>query len=369
MRVVLTGGGTGGHIYPAVAMARQFEAEDPSTAFLYIGSKQGLESKLVPKEKIPFKSIEISGFRRKLSVDNVKTVLRFLKGVKESKQMLKEFRPDVVIGTGGYVCGPVVYAASRLGIPTVIHEQNAIPGLTNQFLSRYASTVAVSFEGSKKSFPKAKRVVYTGNPRATTVQTANRERGFASLGIPMDSRVVLVVGGSRGAKALNQVMIGMAPMLNQLKDVHFVYVTGELYFENTREEVLAELGTMPNHLHILPYVHNMPEVLAATSLIINRAGASFLAEITSLGIPSILVPSPNVTNNHQEANARELEEAGASRMILEKDLTAEALFARIEEIMSEKHVRQAMADAARKLGKPDSAAVMAAEIRRLIASR
>ncbi|WP_422660378.1 undecaprenyldiphospho-muramoylpentapeptide beta-N-acetylglucosaminyltransferase [Paenibacillus sp. EC2-1] len=369
MRVVLTGGGTGGHIYPAVAIARQCEAEDPSTAFLYIGGKQGLESKLVPQENLPFESIDITGFRRKLSFDNVKTVMRFLKGVSTSKKMLKEFKPDVVIGTGGYVCGPVVYAASKLGIPTMIHEQNAIPGLTNQFLSRYASTVAVSFEGSEKSFPKAKRVIYTGNPRATTVQSANRERGFASLGIPMDSTVVLVVGGSRGARAINTAMIGMAPMLKRLPNVHFVYVTGELYFEGTREAVRSELGTMPNQLHIVPYIHNMPEVLAATSLIVNRAGASFLAEITSLGIPSVLIPSPNVTNNHQEANARQLEDAGASRMILEKELSAETLFTRIEEVVGNEKVRQAMSRASKQLGKPDSAAVIVEEIRRLVSNR
>ncbi|UNK20105.1 undecaprenyldiphospho-muramoylpentapeptide beta-N-acetylglucosaminyltransferase [Paenibacillus sp. N3/727] len=369
MRVVLTGGGTGGHIYPAVAIARQFEAEDPKTAFLYIGGKQGLESKLVPQESLPFESIDITGFRRKMSFDNVKTVMRFLKGVSTSKKLLADFKPDVVIGTGGYVCGPVVYAAAKLGIPTMIHEQNAIPGLTNQFLSRYASTVAVSFEGSESSFPKAKRVVYTGNPRATTVQSANRERGFASLGIPMDSRVVLVVGGSRGARAINTAMIGMAPMLTKLPNVHFVYVTGDLYFEGTREAVRSQLGTISNHLHIVPYVHNMPEVLASTSLIVNRAGASFLAETTSLGIPSVLIPSPNVTNNHQEANARQLEDAGASRMILEKDLTAEILFARIEEIMGNQGTQHSMSEASRRLGKPDSAAVIVEEIHRLINNR
>lgn len=369
MRVVLTGGGTGGHIYPAVAIARQCEAEDPNAAFLYIGGRNGLESKLVPQENLPFESIEITGFRRKLSFDNVKTIIRFFKGVSRSKKLLTDFKPDVVIGTGGYVCGPVVYAASRLGIPTLIHEQNAIPGLTNQFLSRYASTVAVSFEGSEGSFPKAKRVVYTGNPRATTVQSANRSRGFASLGIPMDSRIVVIVGGSRGAKAINDAMIGMASHLKKLNDLHFVYVTGERYFEETREAVRKALGTMPNYLHIVPYVHNMPEVLAATSLIVNRAGASFLAEITSLGIPSVLIPSPNVTNNHQEANARRLEGAGASSVILEKDLTADALFARIENIMGDSGVWRSMSDASRSLGKPDSAAVIVGEMRRLTGGR
>lgn len=365
MRIVLSGGGTGGHIYPAVAVARQMELEDSKSTFLYIGGTRGLESKLVPQENIPFKSIDITGFRRKLSIDNVKTVMRFLKGVKASKEMLREFKPDVVIGTGGYVCGPVVYAASRLGIPTLIHEQNAIPGLTNRFLSRYASTVAVSFEGTESSFPGSKNVIYTGNPRATIVTTASPQRGFASLGISDGSTVVLVVGGSQGAKAINRAMIEMAPKVGKGNGVHYVYVTGEPYFEETRAELRQKLGSIPNWLHVLPYVHNMPEVLACTSLIVNRAGASFLAEITALGIPSVLIPSPNVTNNHQEANARQLEREGAAVVLLEKDLNGTALYEAVQKIIGTEAVREQMSVASKRLGKRDSAAVITSELRRL----
>ncbi len=173
-------------------------------------------------------------------------------------------------------------------------------------------------------------MIYLGNPRATTVRHANRNRGFATLGISMESSVVLVVGGSRGAQAINDTMIQMSPLLDNLKHLHFVYVSGELYFDLTLEQIRSKIGSIPNHLHVLLYVHNMPVVLAATSLIVNRAGASFLAEFNSLGIPSILIPSPNITNNHQEADARALEKEGAAR-----------------------------------LGKPDSAKVMVEEMRRL----
>ncbi|MCL6604126.1 MAG: undecaprenyldiphospho-muramoylpentapeptide beta-N-acetylglucosaminyltransferase [Paenibacillus sp.] len=369
MRVVLSGGGTGGHIYPAVAVARQLEAEEENTEILYIGGTRGLESKLVPQEKISFKAIDITGFRRKLSLDNVKTVIRFLKGVKASKEMLREFKPDVVIGTGGYVCGPVVYAASKLGIPTLIHEQNAIPGLTNKFLSRYADVVAVSFAGTESSFPGSKRVIYTGNPRATTVTKANPQRGYASLGISEGSTVVLVVGGSRGAKAINQAMIEMAPFVGKGNGVHYVYVTGEPYFEETRKVLRQKLGGMPNGLHVLPYIHNMPEVLACTSLIVNRAGASFIAEITALGIPSILIPSPNVTNNHQEANARQLEGEGAAVVILEKDLSGKALHGAVQSIIGNEDLRQRMSENSLRLGKRDSAGVITNELRRLISKK
>ncbi|MBY0012687.1 undecaprenyldiphospho-muramoylpentapeptide beta-N-acetylglucosaminyltransferase [Paenibacillus typhae] len=369
MRIVLSGGGTGGHIYPAVAVARQLEAEEGGSAFLYIGGKRGLESKLVPQENLPFKAIDITGFRRKISMDNVKTIMRFLKGVKASKEMLREFKPDVVIGTGGYVCGPVVYAASRLGIPTLIHEQNAIPGLTNKFLSRYADTVAVSFEGTESAFPGGKNVIYTGNPRATTVTAASPQRGYASLGIPEGSTVVLVVGGSGGAKAINRAMIEMVPFVGKGNGVHYVYVTGESYFEETRKALRQKLGGEPSWLHVLPYVHNMPEVLACTSLIVNRAGASFLAEITALGIPSVLIPSPNVTNNHQEANARQLEREGAAVVLLEKDLTGKALHEAVQRIIGAESLRSSMAESSRRLGKRDSAALVVSELRRLAAKR
>lgn len=365
MRVVLSGGGTGGHIYPAIAIARECEKQFPGSAFLYIGTEKGLESRLVPEEGLDFRAIEITGFRRKLSLENFKTIMRFIRGVSKAKEMLKEFKPDVVVGTGGYVCGPVVYAAAKLGIPTVIHEQNVIPCLTNTFLSRYTSTVAVSFEQSAPYFKKAKNVVYCGNPRATAVMEAEKARGFATLGLPSDSRIVLIVGGSRGAKALNDAMIGMAPLLKQLPDVHFVYVTGQNYYENTRKAVLQTSDSVRNHLHVLPYISNMPEVLAATTLAVSRAGASSLAEMTALGIPSILIPSPNVTNNHQEANARSLQDAGAAIMITEKELSTEALFRHIKTMMTDEKKRRSMSDAAKLFGQPDAAARVVAELQRL----
>lgn len=369
MRVVLSGGGTGGHIYPALAVASQCAEEFPGSEFLYIGGKRGLESSLVPKQGIPFEAIDITGFRRKLSFDNVKTVMRFLKGVQTSKKLLKEFKPDVVIGTGGYVCGPVVYAAAKLGIPSVIHEQNAIPGLTNRFLSKYVSTVAVSFEGSGTAFPSARNVVYTGNPRATTVCAADKRKGFETLGLPESSFVVLVVGGSRGAKAINEAMVEMAPLLKQSEHLKFVYVTGDSYYASTVEAITAKTGELPANLQVLPYVHNMPEVLACTSLIVNRAGASFLAEITALGIPSILIPSPNVTNNHQEKNARTLESAGAAEVILEPELSGRSLYASIERVMNDLPRHSAMSSASRALGKPDSAHLVVEEMRRLALNR
>ncbi|MBN2983373.1 undecaprenyldiphospho-muramoylpentapeptide beta-N-acetylglucosaminyltransferase [Cohnella algarum] len=369
MRIVLTGGGTGGHIYPALAIGREVTAREPDSSLLYIGTERGLESRIVPEQGVRFQSIHITGFRRSLSLDNVRTVMRFLKGVKRCKAMLSEFKPDIVVGTGGYVCGPVVYAAAKLGIPTLIHEQNVVPGLTNKFLSRYADGVAVSFADSKPHFGRKPNVVHAGNPCASAVAKGDSLKGFASLGLAPQTPFVLVVGGSRGAKALNDAIVDMAPKLGSLTGVHFIFVTGERYYEETLARMKGPLSAAESRVHVLPYVRNMPEVLAAASLVVSRAGASSLAEITSLGVPSILVPSPNVTNNHQQPNAESLEAAGAAVMILEKNLTGDALFRTIAGIMGDPARREAMSRASRGLGMPEAAATIYDQIKGIIRKR
>ncbi|MDB5053607.1 MAG: murG [Bacilli bacterium] len=367
MRIALSGGGTGGHVYPAIAIVEQCLREYPQAQFLYIGTDSGLEKEIVTKSELPisFESIHITGFRRKISIDNLKTILRFFRGSNRAKKLLKQFKPDIVIGTGGYVCGPVVYAAAKLGIPTIIHEQNVLPGLTNRFLSRYAATVAVSFKGSEAKFPKAKRVIFTGNPRATTVAFADAAKGRASLGLSAQDKLVVIVGGSRGAQAINEVMVQISSMLSRLPDVHFVCITGNTQYESTMQRIQAQQHSDLDRFHVVPYIHNMPEVLAATSLIINRAGASFLAEITGLGIPSILIPSPYVTNNHQEANARWLEKEKAAEVVLERDLTGEGLFALIEKIVNDPIRCEFMSKQSKRMGNREAAQIFVQEITRL----
>lgn len=365
MRVVLSGGGTGGHIYPALSIAKQCLQHDASTKLLYIGSTQGMEKDIVPLEHIAYEAIDISGFRRKLSWHNVKTIQRFIQGTRRSKAILKKFMPDIVIGTGGYVCGPVLYAAAKLGIPTLIHEQNVIPGLTNRFLSKYADSVAVSFQDSKGHFPKAKRVIYTGNPSATAVVKADPEKGRRSLNVPKGSKLVVIVGGSGGAKAINDAMIQMSDYIQQLPDVHFVYVTGNAYFETTTAALQQRHNSLPANLHTVSYIHNMPEVLAATHLIVNRSGASFLAEITALGLPSILIPSPNVTNNHQHYNARSLADEGAALLLPEQQLSGASLFTEIKKIVGDEQLAESMSQQARSMGQPDAAELVIAEMLQL----
>ncbi|MBT2678479.1 undecaprenyldiphospho-muramoylpentapeptide beta-N-acetylglucosaminyltransferase [Bacillus sp. ISL-35] len=351
MKIAVSGGGTGGHIYPALALIREIQKKDENVEFLYIGTEKGLESKLVPREKIPFKSIHITGFKRKLSFENVKTVLRFLKGVRDSKKMLKEFNPDVVIGTGGYVCGPVVYAAAKMGIPTIVHEQNSVPGLTNKFLSRYVDKVAICFEEARQFFPEQK-VELTGNPRASEVLGQDGIKGRLSAGLKLKVPTVLIFGGSRGARPINEAVVKSLTELSS-KPYQVLYVTGDVHFEEVQKEV--ELVGNPVNVIIKPFIHNMPEVLAGVDLTVARAGATTLAELTSLGIPSILIPSPYVTDNHQEKNARALSENGAARLLLEKDLTGPKLVEGIDQILGQEQKLADMKKAAKKLGIPDAA--------------
>jgi UDP-N-acetylglucosamine--N-acetylmuramyl-(pentapeptide) pyrophosphoryl-undecaprenol N-acetylglucosamine transferase len=351
MKIAVSGGGTGGHIYPALALIREIQKKDENVEFLYIGTEKGLESKLVPRENIPFKSIHITGFKRKISFENVKTILRFLKGVRDSKKMLKEFKPDVVIGTGGYVCGPVVYAAAKMGIPTIVHEQNSVPGLTNKFLSRYVDKIAICFEEAREFFPDQK-VVLTGNPRASEVLGQDGIKGRLSAGLKLKIPTVLIFGGSRGARPINEAVVKSLTELSG-KPYQVLYVTGDVHFEDVQKEV--ELVGNPENVIIKPFIHNMPEVLSGVDLTVARAGATTLAELTSLGIPSILIPSPYVTDNHQEKNARALSENGAARLLLEKDLTGPKLVESIDHILSNEEKLADMKKAAKKLGIPDSA--------------
>ncbi|MFD3448045.1 undecaprenyldiphospho-muramoylpentapeptide beta-N-acetylglucosaminyltransferase [Microbacteriaceae bacterium 4G12] len=352
MRVLVSGGGTGGHIYPALALIREIQKQDANARFLYIGTENGLESTIVRKAGIPFQSIVISGFKRKLSVENLKTVVRFLKGVQDSKRYIRRFNPDIVIGTGGYVCGPVVYAASKMGIPTIVHEQNSVPGVTNKFLSRYVNKVAVCFDEAAQYFPQNK-VELTGNPRASEVMNQDGRKGKQSVGLSPYKKSVLLFGGSRGARPINDAFLEAIEELGK-RNYEVLYVTGEVHYEKIMKSV-KEKGN-PSNVIIKPFIHNMPEVLTAVDLVVSRAGATTLAELTALGKPSILIPSPYVTNNHQEKNARSLVEKGAAKLRAEKDLTGTTLLEDIDSILVDDRKLQEMKQAATELGIPSAAA-------------
>ncbi|MFB4158611.1 undecaprenyldiphospho-muramoylpentapeptide beta-N-acetylglucosaminyltransferase [Geomicrobium sp. JSM 1781026] len=363
MKVLLTGGGTGGHIYPALALVHTIQKQNPDAQFLYVGTENGLESTIVPKQNIPFQTIEISGFKRKLSFENVKTVQRFLRGTKKAKSIIKQFQPDVAIGTGGYVAGPVMYAASKAGVPTIIHEQNSIPGLTNKFLSRYADRVAISFHEAKQYF-KEEKVVFTGNPRATEALEAPELDIHNEFGMDRRLPIVLVVGGSRGARPIHEAFLDALPKMTD-KTCQFLYVTGDVHYDKVKETLNETKNAQ--HVVIRPFLHNMPSVLKRVDAIISRAGATTLAEITAMGIPSILIPSPYVTNNHQEHNARSLERVGAAIVRKESEWTAEQMEADLAYLFQDQNQLQ-MSDNAKKAAVPDAGERMYALVQELMNS-
>lgn len=362
MRVLLSGGGTGGHIYPALALMRRLKAIDPQAEFMYVGTERGLESRIVPKAGVPFKAIKVEGFKRSLSLDNLKTIQLFLQGIGKAKKIIREFQPDVVIGTGGYVCGPVVYAAAKLGIPTIIHEQNSIAGITNKFLARYVTKIAVSFEEAETEFSKyASKVVYTGNPRAQEVADITPNEALTEYNLQPKVPTLLIFGGSRGAKAINTTFVEALPAFNQ-KDYQVLFATGEVHYEKLVEEMSARNA----NVSVVPYIHNMPEVFANVSVVVSRSGATTLAELTALGLPSILIPSPYVTNDHQTSNAMSLVNQQAAKIIAEKELTKDIFIQTIDELMEHPVKREEMAFNAKKAGVPDASDRLIKVIRDII---
>lgn len=325
MRIVLTGGGTGGHVYPALTLWRYLQRQHPAADVLYIGTEQGLERDIVVRAGLPFVAIEAAGLKRQLSLSALRTGLSTYRGYQAAKRILRDFQPDVVVGTGGFVTLPVVYAAHQRHIPTVIWEANVRPGLTNKLCARRADVVAVSFPESAPLFGAAKKVVMTGHPRASEVLevTADMERAARiEYGLDPRSRLIVLFAGSRGAETVNEIMLELLPRLAQQPDWQLLYVTGERHFPAIDQRATGR----PDNVRIVPYVHDMPAVLRQTDVLIARAGGATLAEICAFGLASILIPSPYVTANHQEENAHRLVDHGAARMIRESDLTANRLW-------------------------------------------
>ncbi len=331
MKIIFSGGGTGGHIYPAIALIKALNKSDESIEILYIGKIGAQEEKICRQENIPFFGINVRYFYRKLIYKNILTMYEFIKAYRSVKKLIKKFKPNFIIGTGGYVSAPVVYAGSKKKIKIIIHEQNSVPGLTNKFLSRYANVVAISFITSKKYFDE-KKVVLTGNPRAQEV-VETKKISKLKLGISEDKKIILFFMGSLGAKYVNETILKALPILTKRNDIQVIFVTGKNHYNNIVSE--AHKLNINQNVFIKPYVDNMPELYKICDLVICRAGATSLAETSALGLPSILIPSPYVTNNHQEKNALDYVRANAARMIYEKDLTEVKLVNEVTELLDD----------------------------------
>lgn len=353
MKVLLAGGGTGGHVYPAIAIANKIKEHNPDCEILFVGTKNGIESEIVPKAGFELKTVTVQGFKRKIDLDNIKRVFKLCKGLEQSRRIVKKYKPDIVIGTGGYVSGPVLFNAAMNKRVTIVHEQNSFPGITNKILSKVATKVLTSFEDSHKRFPEASqdKLVLTGNPVRKEILNSRKFIARKNLGISEDKKMVLCYGGSGGSEEINDAM--RLVIENMVKeDVAFIFATGKVYYDEFIETI-KDIELKP-YQRVMPYLDNMADGLAASDIVIGSAGAISLAEITALGKPSIIIPKAYTAENHQEYNAKSIESQGAGIAILEKDLTPQSLNEAVFKLLGDKELLIDMANNAKKIGKPEA---------------
>lgn len=358
MRVVVSAGGTGGHIYPALAIINKIKEMDKNSEILYIGTTDRMESTIVPNNGINYVGVEMKGLDRKNLFNNFKVLSIYLKSKKKIKEVLKKFKPDIVLGIGGYITLPVIEVATKLGFKTFIHEQNSIPGLSNKILSRKVNKIGVSLEDSLQHFDSSK-TIFTGNPRSEEILKV-KPVVKSKYGLRANKKLVLIVMGSLGSMTMNNKLKEIIPMFDG-KDYEVLFVTGKNYYDDYKK-----IENIPSNVKTVPYLEDMLSVMKKTDLMVTRAGASTIAEITAIGIPSIFVPSPYVTHNHQYKNAKVLENANAAVIIEEENFEGKLLIKTIDDILKDSKKYDIMKKNSEKLGVKDSASQIYKIIKTLV---
>ena len=373
MRFVFTCGGTGGHINPAVAAAQRLKALMPDAEILFLGTADNMEMDLVPREGFPIRAIPAGNLHRSLSprelVHNLRSGVLLLEGIRQAKRILREFRPDAVLGTGGYVCCPVLIAASRLGSPTLLHEANALPGLTTRLLEKHTDLLMVAFEESKAYYRQPEKVVCTGMPVRSGFRDRDRVMARRSLGIPEDLPLILSFGGSLGAARMNEALAVIAAEQENRPRFRLLHATGggQEGLESMRRR-MAELGAKdPVYTRLEPYLYDMPAAMAAADLVICRAGASTLGELAAAGRAAVLIPYPYATGNHQEKNARIPEGRGAAVLLRDADCSAGNLGEAIRKLLENPAVLPEMGNRMKSLDRADALDTIVDQILRLTA--
>ena len=362
MRVIFTCGGTAGHVNPALALAGELLRRNADTDILFVGAKRGLEKGLVEKAGYPFRTVEISSFHRSVKPKEIRhnlvSVRNFVRSPAEADAILRDFRPDLAVGTGGYAGYPVIRAAHLRGIPTALHESNAQPGLATRLLEPYADVIMVGFEACRRFYRHPEKVIVTGTPVRGDFFTQTREEARAALGFTDARPLVVSFWGSLGAEAMNRQMAEYLYLESEKEPFHHIHSVGSLGFSQMNEWVRAYGVDLREHpsLDVRDYIYDMATVMRAADLVICRAGASTLSELTALGVPAILVPSPHVTNHHQEKNAQILADAGAAVCLAESECSGKELFYRTASLLKDKDRLAAMRDAMQSLGTPDATA-------------
>ena len=357
MKVLLAGGGTAGHINPAIAIANTVKARDKSAEIAFIGTKKGMENTLVTKAGYPIHHIEMRGLRRSLSLSNIKTAYYYFTAPMKAKKLLLDYQPDVVIGTGGYLSWPLLHAAAKLGIPTAVHESNAIPGKAVKMLEQDVDRIYINFPTTEQYFTETDKILCVGNPLITIPDTKTEEDLFKKLDIPANTKKVLLsFGGSLGAQRVNEEVLAlMRDYTAHHPEIFHIHATGKIEYEDAMA-MAKEYGIddKPN-IRLVEYIYDMPLWEKAADAVICRAGAMTIAEMALLGKACILIPSPNVANNHQYENAKRLADAGAAIMHEEKNLTPEALIASVQSILENEETAASLRESVKAFAKPNAA--------------
>ena len=353
MRVIIAAAGTGGHINPAIAIANKIKEKEPDSKIIFIGTPRGLENDLVPRAGYELRTVDAYGIRRKINIDNIKRLAKMVKAIKDSRKIIKDFKPDVMIGTGGYICVAVGEAAIKENVPIVLHESNAFPGVAVKLLAKNASKVLLGFEDAKSRI-KTETVV-TGTPTKITTKRLTKEEKNQikeNIGLDVNLPTVLVFGGSQGAQTINKSVVGIIEKsLNEKYQI--LWAAGKKNYEELKENFKAKNIDIENlkNAKIMPYIYNMQEAMEISDLIVARSGAMTITEISQIGRPAIFIPYPFATENHQEYNAKVLANVGAAEIILDKDLETNKLNEEIEKIVLDKVKVKSMGENAEKVAK------------------
>jgi UDP-N-acetylglucosamine--N-acetylmuramyl-(pentapeptide) pyrophosphoryl-undecaprenol N-acetylglucosamine transferase len=358
LRILIAAGGTGGHLFPAISIAEQIKRNEPSVEFLFVGAKGKIEERAVPERGYPFRSIWISGFARGLKARNLLVPLKILVAVMQSIALIRDFKPHTVVGTGGFVTGPVLYAASLLHVPTLIQEQNSIPGFTTRKLAGRVNEVHVGFEGTIRFLRSARNVKVSGNPTREALGTVERAKGVVFFNLDPQKKKLLVFGGSLGASSINTAILGFAEELCR-RGFQLIWQTGERDYEKIKSDLASLSGVC-----IEKFIEKMEYAYAAADLVVCRAGAITLAELTRIGRAAVLVPYPHAAAGHQFLNARTLVDVGGAALVLDHELVP-ALKDAVFELLQDDRRREEMAQRCRSLGKPDAAKTIAEAVLRL----
>ncbi|MDO5725375.1 MAG: undecaprenyldiphospho-muramoylpentapeptide beta-N-acetylglucosaminyltransferase [Tissierellia bacterium] len=365
MKYIVSGGGTGGHIYPALAIAKEIQNRDEQAKILYVGTKSGPEYELAKRAGLDFAQVRVKGIPRSISAESFKNAMEVFKGLSDSKKIINEFKPDIAIGTGGYVCGPILFRAYQKNIPILVQEQNAFPGITNKILSRWASAIAIAFDEAKNYLKHPERTFISGNPTREEFFNLDESFGYDLTGFNRTDKIILSLGGSGGQKSINDALL---EIYNNFYDDSFkiIHITGNRYYQNVKNEFDNLKDINKENIIIIPYSHDIPQLMAIADLVIASSSAMTLAEISAAKLPSILIPKAYTAENHQEFNAKTYEAANASEMILENELDGKKLFETIKNIITNESKIISMGEASSKFSKPNATKIIVDRIMQLI---